>query len=260
MKKNILLLLIGLFAFTACENYLDRPAKTVMNDQNYWTSENNVRMFANGFYENYFPGYNTSYGTAYAPRRGYIFSDDLTTTGKQFIFESQAPASRIDTREGLYWLSNYGGPTWNFAWVRKSNLFIERIDEMQTDVLEEEAYKHWSAVARFFRGFEYSRLVSVFGDVPYYAQLVPDTDLDELYKDRTDRTTVMDAVYDDFVYVLGNIREWDGNQYLNKYVAASFISRFMLFEGTWQKYHLNNDTQAKKYLELDVDAADVVLE
>jgi hypothetical protein len=121
-------------------------------------------------------------------------------------------------------------------------------------------YQHWSAVAHFFRGLEYSRLVSVFGNVPYYDKVVPETDLDQLYKDRDDRGLVMDKVYDDFVYVLDNMRLVDGDaQYLNRYIAAGFISRWMLFEGTWQKYHLNNSAKAKKYLDLAVRAGDLVI-
>jgi hypothetical protein len=259
MKKNALLLLIAVFTLAGCEDFLDRPAKTQMNDQNYWTSENNVRMFTNGFYENYFTGYNTSYGTAYTPRRGYTFNDDLTSRGKQAIFESQTPASRYAMSESLSWLSQYAGPTWNFAWVRKANFLLERADRMKDGILTEEEYQHWSAVARFFRGAEYSRLVSVFGDVPYYNHVVPDTDLDELYKDRTERSVVMDAVYDDFEYVLDNMRENDGAQYVNRYIAASFISRFMLFEGTWQKYHMNNSAKAQKYLEQAIEAAGYVM-
>ncbi len=260
MKNIIFSLAIAItIVFSGCDDFLDKPAKTVMDDNNYWTSENNLRMFGNGFYENYFVGYNSGWGTAYAPRRGYIFCDDLTSAGKQSSFETQAPSSRASTSESVVWLSDYAGPTWNFAWVRKSNLLLERVEEMHGGILNDEAYNHWSAVARFFRGYEYSRLVSVFGDVPYYDRLVADTELDELYKERTDRTTVMDKVYDDFVYVLGNMRTDDGDQYLNKYIAAGFISRFMLFEGTWQKYHLNNSEKAKKYLELAVQASDFVM-
>lgn len=231
-----------------------------MDDGNYWTSESNLRLFSNGFYANYFVGYNSTWGTDYAPLRGYYFSDDFTSAGKQSGFETQAPASRASVSETAAWLTTYAGPTWNFSWVRKSNLFLERINTMKAAYLTDEAYKHWSAVARFYRGYEYSRLVSVFGDIPYYDKVLGDTELDLLYKDRDSRTLVMDKVYDDFVYVLDNMRLADGNaQYLNRYIAAGFISRFMLFEGTWQKYHLNNTEKAKKYLELAVTAANLVM-
>src|SRR5688500_1451753 len=260
MKKYSIILLLTALFFGACEDFLDRQPLTEMNDETYWTNENNVMLYANSFYPNYFVGYNNTWGVDYAPLRGYYFSDDFTSTGKQSSFEPQAPASRADIRETALWLTQYAGPTWDFAWVRKSNLLLERIEGMQDDALEEEAFQHWSAVARFFRGYEYSRLVSVFGDVPYYDHLVGDSELNLLYKDRDDRTFVMDQVYADFEYVLDNMRLSDGNsQNLNRYIAAGFISRFMLFEGTWQKYHLNDNEKAKQYLDLAVRAADLVI-
>jgi hypothetical protein len=260
MKKYIFILFTVVSLFVAgCEDFLDRPSLTTMNDQNYWTSENNLRLFANGFYPNYFVGYNSTWGVDYAPLRGYYFADDFTSSGKQGGFETQAPESRASTSEAVSMLITYAGPSWNFAWVRKSNLFLERIESMKDAYLTTSAYQHWSAVARFFRGYEYSRLVSVFGDVPYYDKVVQDGEIEKLYKDRDARSVVMDNVYDDFVYVMANIRVTDGAaQYLNKYIAASFISRLMLFEGTWQKYQANDQTRAKKYLELAVSAADFV--
>jgi hypothetical protein len=262
MKKYFFILFtVAGLVLSGCEKFLDRPSLTTMNDDNYWTSENNLRLFANGFYANYFVGYNSTWGVDYAPLRGYYFSDDFTSTGKQGGFETQAPESRSSTSEltSDTWLTTYAGPSWNFAWVRKTNLFLERIDAMKGKYLTESVYQHWSSVARFFRAYEYSRLVSVFGDVPLYDKVTKDDDIPGLYKDRDNRTVVMDKVYDDFVYVLDNMRLSDGaTQYLNKYIAAAFISRFMLFEGTWQKYQLNDQVTAKKYLELAVRAADLV--
>jgi hypothetical protein len=261
MKKYLFILATAVSILAGCDDFLDRPPLTEMNDQTYWTSENNLRLFANGFYPQYFVGYNNTWGVDYAPLRGYYFSDDFTTSGKQINFEPQAPDSRASTSEAAAWLTTYAGPTWNFSWVRKANLFLERIEAMKGVHIDDEVYKHWSAVARFFRGFEYSRLVSVFGDVPYYDHVLGDAELDQLYKDRDSRTFVMDKVYADFQYVLENMRLSDGNpQYLNRYIAAGFISRFMLFEGTWQKYHLNNTEKATQYLQLAVEAADLVLE
>lgn len=258
-KLTVIIALVALF-LGGCEDFLDRPSLTTMNDQNYWTSENNLRLFANGFYINYFVGYNSAWGVDYAPLRGYYFADDFTQAGKQQSFETQPPSSRASTSETPSMMITYCGPSWNFAYVRKSNLFLERINKMKDTYITTEAYNHWSAVARFFRGYEYSRLVSVFGNVPYYDRVILDTETDLLYKDRDSRTLVMDAVYDDFAYVLANMRLNDGSaQYLNRYIAAGFISRLMLFEGTWQKYHLNNTEKAQKYLQMAVDAANIVM-
>lgn len=259
MKKYILIFSAVLLMTAGCEKFLDRPSLTTMDDQTFWTSENNLRLFAHSFYPNYFVGYNSGWGVAYAPLRGYYFADDFTSTGKQTGFETQAPESNTSTSEEPAMSLRTSGPAWNFSWVRKSNLFLERIETMKEKNITDEAYNHWTAVARFFRGYEYCRLVSVFGNVPYFDKVIKDTEMEIMFKDRDDRTMVMDKVYEDFEYVLANMRLNDGNaQYLNRYIAAAFISRLMLFEGTWQKYHLNNTAKAMQYLDQAIRAADIV--
>ena len=265
MKRNILIPVIlfsAVFLAASCKkDFLDRPPLTsyVDADGQYWRNEDDIRMFATGFYTNYFNGYNLSFTADYTPVRGYTFSHDVTGKNVQSNFESTVPSSRGSNSEAAAWLAQYAGPTWDFAWVRKANLFIDRLDNYAKPRITDEAYKHWTAVGRFFRGFEYSRLVSVFGDVPYFGRVVKDNELDTLYKDRDPRGFVMDKVYDDFQYVLANMRENDGTQNLNKYMAASFISRLMLFEGTYEYYHNLDNARAKKYLELAVQAAEMVM-
>lgn len=262
MKKYIFALLsAAALIFASCDDVLDRPQLNNPQDDNYWRNETDLRLFGNGFYTNYFVGYNSGWGTAYAPLRGYNFSDDVAYSGKQTSFENAIPASRGGSKEEVAWLgSNFAGPNWNFAWVRKANLFLDRIENVAKPKITEDVYKHWSAVARFFRGYEYCRLVSVFGDVPYYDKVFSETDEKEMFKDRTPRTEVMDKVYADFEYALANLRLDDGAQYVNRYIAAGFISRLMLFEGTWQKYHNGDQALAKKYLEMARDAGQLIID
>lgn len=258
--KYIYSLTVVSMLFISCnKEVLDRPPLTSYLDDKFWRNEDDIRLYGNGFYTNYFNGYNSGFTVDYTPVRGYTFSDDLTGKNVQANFESTVPSSRSSTSETAEWMGTYAGPTWNFAWVRKSNIFLDRLENVAKPNLSAEAYKHWTAIARFFRGYEYSRLVSVFGDVPYYDKVISETDLTALYKDRDSRGVVMDKVYDDFKYVLANIRENDGSQFVNKYIAAAFISRFMLFEGTYQHYHGLDAARAKKYLEFAVEAADVVM-
>ncbi len=267
MKKNIYysILFLVVLLLGSCSDVLDRPQLNDMNDDTYWRNESDLRLFSNGFYLNYFVGYNSGWGTAYAPLRGYYFSDDFSNANVQSNFESSVPETRgfvgttASNKEVPSMLDQYAGPTWNFEWVRKSNLFIDRIENEAKPLITDEQYKHWMGVARFFRGFEYHRLVSVFGDVPYYDKLFSEKDYDEMYKDRTPRSEVMDNVYDDLKYAFNSIRLNDGNNVLNKYIAAGFITRIMLFEGTWQKYHHNDEARAEKYLQFAIDAGDFVI-
>ena len=260
MKKYITLLLLVL-VFAACkDSVLDRPQLNDPTDESYWKNETQLRLFANGFYQNYFTGYNSGWATAYAPLMSYNFNDNFSSTGTQSHFESNVPSSLGGFSETMDVRSQYDGPNWNFAWVKKSNLFIDRIENVAKPLITNEEYTHWMAVARFFRGFEYARLVSVFGDVPYYDKTFLETDYDIMYKDRTPRNEVMDKVYDDLKFALANIRTNDGEQYLNKYIVAGFISRLMLFEGTWQKYQKGDMVRAKKFLDFAVEAGNLVIE
>jgi len=89
--------------------------------------------------------------------------------------------------------------------------------------------------------------------------VVSDIDLDDLYKPRTPRNEVMDAVYDDLKFALENVRTSDGDQSLNRYSVAGFVSRTALHEKTWQKYYYKNNERAQKFFELAIDAADYVI-
>ena len=258
MKKNILTLLsLILIVFSGCsDDVLDRPQLNNEPDTPaFWTQESNLRYYANEYYTNFFPGYNSSWTTDYAPLLGYNFSDNCVNINVQSNFESSIPASRSSST----WLQQYAGPSWYFGWIRKSNVFLEKIESYSKPNITTEAYGHWTGIARFFRALEYSKLVATFGDVPYYAKTFTETDYDQMFKDRTPRGEVMDSVYANFKYALDKIRTTDGSQYVNKYVVAGFISRWMLFEGTWQKYHSNDPVRAKKYLEFARDAAEVIM-
>lgn len=263
MKKNIFSILSAvLMIFTSCDDILDRPQLNTPTDGTYWRSEMDARLFANGFYRNYFVGYSDGWGTAYTPLRGQTFSDDLASTGKQSTFENSIPDSRgsSSATDIAGYLTQYGGPNWNFSWVRKANIFMERLEVNMKGNVTDEAYNHWHAVAAFFKCFAYARLVSVFGDVPYYETTFANSDMEQMYKDRDSRVFVMDKIHDLLKNeVLVNIRANDGANTLNRYVAAAFASRWMLFEGTWQKYHGGDQAAANKYLQLAKEAAEIVI-
>ncbi len=257
---------LALFFCAGCEDTLDRPPLTEEIDETFWTNEDKLRLYANGFYPRYFVGYNVGWGTAYTPHISYTFSDDIVHNGSQPSFELSIPSSRGSndpayTTAGLInipWIESYTGPDWNFAWIRRSNIMIERIESRMSNLLTSDQKTHWMGVARFFRGMDYAGLAQVFGDVPYYDHEVNNADYDDLYKPRTPRNEVMNAVYDDLVFAMNNVKPDDGAMNINRYVVAGFVSRLALFEGTWQKYHYNNTEQAKKFLKLAVEAADLV--
>ena len=226
-----------------CTKITDRPPLTEVTDETAWVSEGNVRLYANQFYPHYFRGYGLGFDYAEAALMGYQFSDDVFLLGNQGNFNRAVPSSSI----------------WSYTRVRAANIMIDRIQNRMSSILDAEAFKHWTGIGRFFRAMEYADLVGRFGDVPYYDFVPSDLDKDVLYKPRTPRNEVMNAVYDDLKYAIENVRAADGDQYVNRYVVASFATRIALQEGTWQKYYYNDNNQANKFFELAVEAGDLVI-
>lgn len=259
MKKYIILSALALgMSLASCDDILDRPQLNTPTDDNFWNAEIDVRLYANSFYPTYFVGYNSGWTATYTPVRGMTFADDFTTTGQQSNFISNVPSS-LSSTAGTGNLAQTCGQTWDFSNIRKANVMLDRLEDRMQGVLSTEQYNHWKAVGEFFKAFEYTLLVTSFGDVPYFEHELSTGDTEELYKDRDPRDFVMGKVYDLCKDIMANMRENDGSNVLNRYVAAGFISRWMLFEGTWQKYHFGNTTLANKYLQFAVEAGDYVI-
>ncbi len=245
MKTKILAILALAGSIVSCSDYLERPPyDKVENSPEFYNSENNVRSTVNGWYDIYFTGYETGWtrsdffdGTDRAN-----WCDDLAQESATY-FTTVAPSTSTN---------------WSFANVRRINLLFEGVT---ASTLPEEVKNHWLGIARFFRGMEYARLVRMFGDVPYYDHVVLNTDVKDLYKPRDSREYVMDKVAEDFEFASKFVRQSDGTKGLtvNRDVVNAFISRVMLFEGTWQKYVEKNDEYAAKYLQIAKTAAETVM-
>lgn len=244
MKKKFLYILLVIFtALQGCDkNILDKPPLDQLTDANFWSNEKNVRTFSYGFYPLYFTGYNS--GFAFGPYfTGQVLNDDFgSTSPEQFI--------KV--------VPNSGGG-WSFTNVRKANIFIDRI---QTVPMAEEVIKHWTGVARFFRAMAYYNLVKSFGDVPWYEDApLADDSLAVLYRPRDPRHVVMTNVLADLKYAADNVRPSDGTAGLtvNKWVVLAYMSRIMLFEGTWEKYFSINQPKATEFLTAAQWAANEVI-
>ncbi|WP_343537815.1 RagB/SusD family nutrient uptake outer membrane protein [Sphingobacterium thalpophilum] len=240
--KNITAFVVTALFLTGCNKFLDRPPQNALDDnQNAWVSEEKVRMYANKYYADYFYGFGIKDNNGSAPIVGFTNSDDIVALGNQPNFTRAVPNSGI----------------WDYSDIRSLNVMLDRIEDKMGGILTAEAKNHWIAVGKFFRAFRYAQLVQSYGDIPYYEHEVKDSQVDELYKPRTPRNEVMDHLYEDWKFILQNMRTNDGEQYLNLYVAAGFISRLALNEASWQKYYYKNQERAKKFYELAIDAAQV---
>lgn len=250
MKTKIYILIAFVAMALGCkktDEFLTKPPLDRLTDDTYWTSEGNVRTFAFGFYTQYFAGYGSGFtwGDYFS---GESLNDDFAPTTPT-VFTRTVPATANLVAD------------WNFTFIRKANLFIDRIQQVPMD---DAAKKNWTGVARFFRAMEYAKKVKKYGDFPYFTSELVETDSTSLYKPRDPRELVMDSVLADFEFAAANVRAADvatGAQGLivNKYVVLAFMSRVFLYEGTWQKYQENNLAKANEYLEASKWAANELI-
>ena len=88
IKKTILAFgLLSATLFMGCSDYLDRSQLNSIDDDKYWVQENNVRLYANEFYTQFFVGYNSSWTFDYSLFKGYMFSDDVVS--KKDVYKRQ---------------------------------------------------------------------------------------------------------------------------------------------------------------------------
>lgn len=245
MKTIYIIFLTAIaLTFNSCNKFLDRPPLTTENDESAWKTEDNVRMYANKYYTDFFVGYGLLFDAQdQSALLSFTNSDDVLNLGNQSNVTRAVPNTGV----------------WDYRNIRSLNIMLDRVDKRMSGILSAEAKAHWLGIGRFFRAFRYSQLVLQYGDVPYITREVFDHELEELYKDRTSRNEVMDGVYDDLMYAYQNVRLNDGIQNVNRYVVAAYITRLALFEGSWQKYYYKNTERAKKFLQLAVDAGSFVI-
>lgn len=227
-KLTTIILLSSLVALTSCADYLDRKNLDSFDDANFWTSEQNMRAFAQGAYMTYFKGY----ANAWAWDRYFTSAgsaDDFYNTG---VWGTTTATS---------------GNGWSFTNVRRHNVMINRVDLMP---VPEETKNHWRGVGRFFRAMEYANLVWVFGDMPFYdRQVFPADSKDLQFKARDPRAMVCTKIMEDYEYAAANVRPNDGIQQINRYVVLGMMSRDLLQLGTMLKYHGDDPAVAQKLIE-----------
>lgn len=221
--KKVLFIILSILSLTSCKDYLNRPSLSQFDESNFWISEGNIRLFAQGTYTAYFAGYGTGYtwGNYFT---GGAWADEYNAT-------SLWPSTTATSGNG-----------WSFTYVRRHNLMIARIATSTT--ISDEAKNHWTGIARFFRALEYSDLCATFGDMPFYDREIFPTELDEIYKDRQPIGEVVTKIIEDFDYAAANVRTNDGVGQVNKDVVLAYMVRRLLYFGTLLKYHDLDQTVA----------------
>ena len=124
---------------------------------------------------------------------------------------------------------------WDFKPIRTVNIMLSHLDD---GYLTETEAKHWRSVAYFFHSWWYMELVARYGDIPYITEVLND-ESEEAYGPRTPRKEVVENIISRLEYAIENIGDCsrDGDNAVNADACRAALSRFLLREGTFAKYH-----------------------
>ncbi|MBO5252300.1 MAG: RagB/SusD family nutrient uptake outer membrane protein [Bacteroidaceae bacterium] len=241
IKNLILSGVAALSVFTSCnDSFLEREPVGTLGESNAFLTYDNFKAYM----------YNC-YGMFTDARIYTNFSGGSYYWGGQY--SSDFYAGIMTNREDSKNPYAYGTKTvttsssnWNFSYPRTINIMLSHLDSSN---LTETEKAHWRSVGYFFHAYWYMELVAKYGDVPWINQPLTD-ESPEAYGPRTPRAEVVDSIISRLEYAAANIGDTsrDGDNCVTADAVKVLLSRFLLREGTWAKYH-GLDEPWQNYLE-----------
>lgn len=247
---SALLYTLAAIAFSSCnDNYLERLPKTNPTRKTAFKTYENFKAYVYPFYGMFTDNrIATNFNHRYYPM-GQFYSDfyaGVMTTRDNFrnpyAYQTFQPVTK--------------STNWDFTYIRDINIMLSELENSDLTPSEQE---HWRSVGYFFHSFWYAELVAKYGDVPYYDIEMTDQS-EEAYKPRTPRAEVVSSIIQKLEYAIANIgsSKKDGDHPLTVDAIRAFLSRFLLREATWAKYH-NLDEPWKEYLEKCLKVSDELM-
>lgn len=229
--KSIILCGLGvvLLSLVSCDDVLDTEPYDQFTKDNYFTSETNVQLFANYFY-NTFTGYGSGSGDYYFN----TLNDDQASTGITKWTYMNVPGSA-------------GAWSTPYTEIRRANILIAAVPDVAS--MNDARKANWLGIGRLYRAWQHYKLVRSYGDCYWVDKVLDPNDNDILYGPRQPRNDVMDKVLEDLNFACTNIIDNENSRTaFNKWVALAMKAEVCLYEGDYSKYMTKNNDRANKYL------------
>lgn len=237
MKSLKIVCLVGACMLgTSCVELDQYPTGEVASDL-FWKTEADAEYALNAVYMQARRQFNRDYvfdgNTEY-----YLFTGNVSTSqasgdislayrGGKYDNPSSAYGGNFDT----YYQQSYS--TINFA-----NYTVDNIEKMLPNVKSEASKKKLQAFigeARMLRAMAYFRLISMWGDVPYFDKTINDNSEVEFIT-RTPIAEIYQHLYDDFTYAWENLPDKPvALGRMDKWGALAFRGKLQLYWACWNR-------------------------
>lgn len=236
MKKyiHILLTVLLIGSFTACNDFLDREPLSNLSPEGYFKNVSQLQAYADKLYPSILPassGTSNSYG---------VYSYDNGTDNQI----GQTPPSHFSEGE---WRVPQNSGDWSFSNLYHLNFFFANVQPKYGEDLNGSQNtiegnltdtKHYIGEMHFLRALEYFNRYRKFGDYPIITEPLKD-DMEILTEasKRSPRNEVARFILSELDKAAELMKDKDMvKTRVNRDIALLMKSRVALFEGTWLKY------------------------
>ncbi|MFB6454057.1 RagB/SusD family nutrient uptake outer membrane protein [Chitinophaga sp. Hz27] len=248
--KYLVLVVIGL-AFGAC-NKLDVAPLNIIKDQDIFTNETGVTAYLASIY-----GTLPIEDFQYQPNNGFMVNDG----GRwQCFYQPGAICGELAGPYGGTGDAAQGFGFWPYDKIRTVNYMLTNFPKYQK-AFASDKYNQWLGEAYFCRAYLYFSLAKRYGGVPIVRTLqsYPEQSITELQVPRNKEQEVYDFIASDLDSAILLMGPTSQRSRANKYVAAAYKSRAMLYAGTIAKYGATNfvdgDARQKGFAGIGADQA-----
>ena len=216
MKKTAYLLLsiLACTSVVSCDDLLDSVPLDKVTPETFFKTEKELKAFSVNFY-------------GMLPGGGDLFMEDADTYIQMGLTDELMGTRQIPA----------SGSGWSWGSLRNVNELLMNLPKCP----KEEVRAKYEGLARFFRAYFYFEKVKRFGDVPWYDAPVGSTDTEALNRPRDSREFIMGKMIEDIDFAIANLPSSKNAYEVTKWTAMALKSRFLLYEGTFRKYHTEFD-------------------
>ncbi len=223
-KINITILFLALLCIaTSCKKeFLDREATSSIPEEKIFDDPALIQLFVNNMY-------------ADVPSFDHDLYDLITDESRSFW--GGAPLNVI---RGQWFPDNNPMDYWAYTEVRKTNMFLSKVDE---SVLKEDEKGSLVGQVKFLRAMLYFNMIKRYGGVPIITE--PQALTDDLYVKRETIDSCFNFVIRELQEAVDLLPETYGDRSIdvgkaNRHSAKAFLGRVMLF---WASplYNTNGD-------------------
>ncbi|MGJ1241722.1 RagB/SusD family nutrient uptake outer membrane protein [Sphingobacterium siyangense] len=213
MKRNILYpMLAATLLMGACsKDFLDRTPVNKIAEDDYWKTENDVKLAANAIYAK--------------------LSDAMYMDGASDLVHAQYPWESASTDISSGSVATDLDAGWDYISIRSCNYFLENVDKATMDAELKERYK---AEVRFIRAFLYIPMVEKFGDIPLVTTVLTKENANV---PRTKKSEVLEFLYNELQEVSTKLPASYASEKgrITKGAALALKARLYLYENNWEK-------------------------